>query len=301
MNHDHPSYSDSEGSHLIKRITWLGLFINLALSGIKFAVGSIGSSQAVIADAFHSLSDLVTDAAVLFGVKYWDAPADADHPYGHRRLQTLITVIIGLALLVVGLGIGYHAIVTLNEKHNSLPGFVALIGPLFAILLKEILYRWTAKIGIRTKSPAVVANAWHHRSDALSSIPALISVFLSAINPKWVYFDHLGAIIVSVFILKVSWDIIKPEILELTEHAASEEDLREIERLACTIDQVESVHKIRTRKMGSGILADLHIQVDPEMTVRDGHRISKEVKNRLIQEGPNMIDVIIHLEPVEKE
>ena len=170
----------------------------------KLIVGLIGQSQAVVADAFHSLSDMATDFAVLFGVRYWEAPADQDHPYGHHRIQTLITLSIGLALVVVALGIGYNALVTLRERHLSHPGWIALSGPLLSIILKEFIYRRSVRIGLATKSPAVIANAWHHRSDGLSSIPAFIAVMLSALNPAWAYFDHIGAAAVSIFILKTS-------------------------------------------------------------------------------------------------
>ncbi|MDP3981460.1 MAG: cation diffusion facilitator family transporter [Chlamydiota bacterium] len=292
-------YDVNESQYSIKRITWIGLAINILLALLKFLVGIIGKSQAVVADAFHSLSDMTTDFAVLFGIRFWDAPADDEHPYGHRRIQTLITIIIGIVLLFVAIGIGYKSIITLTEKHLAHPGWIALSGPFLSILLKEVLYRWTVKIGTATKSPAVVANAWHHRSDALSSIPVFISVLVSAINPDWVYFDHIGAFIVALFILKVSWDIIKPQLLELTEHAASPRDLNEIKMIVQNIKEVKTFHKIRTRKMGSEILLDLHIEVDPKLTVKEGHDISKKVKNNLIQKGPNIIDVVVHLEPYE--
>jgi len=283
----------------IKRITWIGLVINILLTAFKFIVGILGNSQAVVADAFHSLSDMATDFAVLFGVRFWEAPADEEHPYGHHRIQTLITLLIGVALLFVALGIGYKSLVTLRVKHVVQPTWFALVGPFLSIFLKEILYRWTVKVGVIAKSPAVIANAWHHRSDALSSIPAFISVLLSALNPDWIYFDHIGALIVSLFILRVAWDIIKPEILELTEQAASKRERDDIEVIVQSIKEVESVHKIRTRKMGSGIIIDLHIQVDPNKTVREGHSISGKVKNELFKKVSNIIDVVIHLEPYE--
>jgi cation diffusion facilitator family transporter len=289
----------SQNQKSVKKITWLGLFINLLLTVFKLIVGLIGQSQAVVADAFHSLSDMATDFAVLFGVRYWEAPADQDHPYGHHRIQTLITLSIGLALVVVALGIGYNALVTLRERHLSHPGWIALSGPLLSIILKEFIYRRSVRIGLATKSPAVIANAWHHRSDGLSSIPAFIAVMLSALNPAWGYFDHIGAAAVSIFILKVSWDIIKPELLELTEHAASQRELEDISRIMQNMEEIHSYHKIRTRKMGSAILLDLHIQVDSHMTVLQGHEISKKVKNELIEKGPNIIDVVVHLEPDE--
>jgi cation diffusion facilitator family transporter len=298
MIHANPKEpKESESQHLIRRVTWIGLVINVCLTVLKFAVGLVGKSQAVIADAVHSLSDLVTDFAVLFGVRFWEAPADDEHPYGHHRIQTLITIVIGFSLAFVALGILCNTASAFQRKEALQPGWIALLGPFCAIVLKEILYRWTVAVGKKTHSGAVIANAWHHRSDALSSIPAFLSVFLARLNPAWAFFDPLGAFIVALFILKVSWDIIKPELLELTEHAASARDRGEIERIVDAVSEVKSVHKIRTRKMGSGILLDLHIEVDAEMSVKDGHLISQRVKRELIEKGPNVIDVVVHLEP----
>lgn len=253
----------------------------------------------MVADAFHSLSDLATDFAVLIGIRFWGAPADEGHPYGHRRIQTLVTIVIGFALLGVAIGIGYKALVTLREQHLTQPGWIALSGPFLTIFLKEILYRRTKKIGTKSRSTAVIANAWHHRSDALSSIPAFFSVVAATINPEWAYFDHIGALIVSLFILKVSWDIIRPQIVELTDYAASKDEQTEIDRIVRNIEGVEDVHKIRTRKMGSDIFLDLHIQVNPFITVKDGHVISQKVKYELLRHNSNIIDVVVHLEPNE--
>lgn len=289
--------SDSQSS--IKRITYIGLFINIALTSVKFFVGIAGRSQAVVADAFHSLSDMATDFAVLIGVRFWEAPADEEHPYGHHRIQTLVTIVIGCALFLVAIGIGYKALATLREQHLSQPGWIALFGPFLTIFIKEILYQWTVKVGVQLKSTAVIANAWHHRSDAFSSIPAFLSVIASAFKPEWAYFDHIGALIVSLFILKVSWDIIRPELVELTEYAASKDDRMRIDTIVRHTEGVEDVHKIRTRKMGTGIFLDLHIQVNPLLSVKEGHIISQKVKYELINNNSNIIDVMVHLEPYE--
>ncbi|MDY6959920.1 MAG: cation diffusion facilitator family transporter, partial [Halobacteriota archaeon] len=153
----------------INRITWIGVLLNVFLSGIKFVVGYIGSSQAVIADAVHSLSDVSTDLAVLLGLRYWSAPPDEEHPYGHHRIEALVTIGIGSILGIVAFGIGYEAIVTIREVHIEQTSWIAAIGPILSIILKEALHRWTINVGRRAKSSAVIANAWHHRSDALSS------------------------------------------------------------------------------------------------------------------------------------
>jgi len=283
----------------VRRITWIGLVINVGLSGLKFAVGILGASQAVIADAVHSLSDMATDVAVLFGVKYWSAPPDAEHPYGHRRIEALITTAIGLVLAGVAIGIGYGAISTVRELHVRQPGWVALSGPALSIVLKELLYRWTVATGRRARSPAVVANAWHHRSDAMSSVPALLAVALSRWNPEWAFLDHVGAMIVSLFILKVSWDIVRPSLAELTDRGGTAQDREQIRHIVGAVAGVRSLHAVRTRRLGAQLHVDLHVQVDPELTVRAGHDISEEVKRALMQKDPDILDVVVHLEPAE--
>ncbi|TFG90562.1 MAG: cation transporter, partial [Syntrophobacterales bacterium] len=267
----------------IKRVTWIGLFINIALAALKFIVGFLGASQAVIADAVHSLSDMVTDFSVVLGVRYWSAPPDEDHPYGHRKIEAIITVLIGAALVIVALGLGYKALSSIREVHIRQTAWIAITGPVLSIILKEILYRWTVIVGTRVKSTAVIANAWHHRSDALSSVPAVIAVTASTMNPDWAFIDHVGALIISVFILKVSWDIMSPSLSELADRGASLKDCDQIEKIAMDVDGVRGVHAIRTRKCGESLFVDLHVVVDPEISVRAGHNISEDVKEELLK------------------
>lgn len=283
----------------IKRVTWLGIVANLILACIKFVVGFIGSSQAVIADAVHSLSDMSTDLAVIFGVKFWSAPPDEEHPYGHKRIEAIITAAIGITLAGVAVVLVYKSLTTIRESYIKQTALIALLGPIVSIVLKEILYRWTIRVGKQVKSTAVIANAWHHRSDALSSIPALLAVSASAINPNWAFVDHIGALIIAVFILKVSWDIISPSLSELTDRGVSQRDRELIRHIALSVEGVQNVHAIRSRKFGSNLYVDLHILVEPEMSVRDGHEISKNVNYKLIKEGPEILDVVVHLEPDE--
>lgn len=283
----------------IRKITWIGIVVNFGLAGLKFVVGYLGNSQAVIADAVHSLSDIATDFAVIFGVKIWSAPPDEDHPYGHRRFEALITAIIGIALAIVALELAYNSLISIRETHVKQVAWVAISGPLLSVILKEILYRWTVIVGKRVKSAAVIANAWHHRSDSFSSVPALLAVAVAAVNPNWAFIDHIGALIISVFILKVSWDIISPSVAELSDRGASIKDRELIKQIALETEGVINVHAIRTRKFGSNIYVDLHVLVDPKMTVRSGHAISEEVKKDLITKGPKVLDVVIHLEPDE--
>lgn len=290
---------DNSSVKQIKKITYYGIMTNLSMAALKLIVGYLGASQAVIADAIHSLSDMFTDFALIFGVKFWSAPPDQNHPYGHRRIEALVTVTIGLALVSVAVGLGYKAIATIRDVHITQVGWVAIWGPLLSIIFKEVLYRITVRVGVRVKSTAVIANAWHHRSDALSSIPALVAVAASAINPDWAFIDHIGALIISAFILKVSWDILSPSLSELTDRGASIREQKAIRKLASSVTGVKEVHAIRTRKFSSSLHVDLHILVEPEISVRSGHEISEKVKKVLIDQGPEVLDVVVHLEPYD--
>jgi len=286
---------------LIRRVTWIGMALNVLLAALKFLVGILGSSHAVVADAVHSLSDMVTDVAVILGVRFWSAPADSDHPYGHQRIEALITALVGLILASVAVGLVYNALGAVGEERSLEVGWIALVGPALSLFVKEALYRWTVKVGARVRSSAVVANAWHHRSDALSSIPALVAVVMALIYPEWAFVDQIGAVIVAMFILKVSWDIIRPALHELTDGGACEESRRKIGVLAMTVEGVKGVHAIRTRRYGSDIYVDLHVLVEPELSVRSGHAIAGAVKAKLIDQGPGVVDVVVHVEPDDPE
>ena len=283
----------------IKNITLWGFGLNIFLSVIKFVIGFLGNSQAVVADAAHSLSDTSTDILILFGVKYWTAPPDSEHPYGHQKIESFITIIIGLILFSAGCGIAYNAIFTINTHHAEPLKLFTIAGPILSILFKELLYRKTYQIGIKTNSSSVKANAWHHRTDALSSIPVLIAVIASLINPKLIFLDQIGALIVAVFILKLSIKVIFDNTNELIDTGISDEEVQNISKSIKNHAGVKGCHKIRTRKLGSSVYIDLHLEVDGNLTVSKGHLISEEVKNALIRGNPKIIDVMIHLEPDE--
>ena len=290
--------SPDQDRNVIKRVTLIGMVVNVVLAALKFAGGVIGGSQAVVADAVHSLSDMTTDVAILVGVSIWGKPADDTHPYGHRRLEPMVTLGIGIVLAGVAAGILYNAVSTITEPHEKGPEWIAFWAALVSIVSKEVLYRWTAAAGRKIRSMSLVANAWHHRSDALSSIPAALAVAGAAVKPAWAVLDHIGAVIVSVFIFKASYDIARPAFDTLIDHGAPDDVIGELERIATETRGVQSVHKIRTRYIsGESLTVDLHITVDEHLSVRDGHDISEEVKRRLIELGPDVIDVVVHLEP----
>jgi cation diffusion facilitator family transporter len=271
---------------------------NIGLAGLKFTAGLLGNSKALIADAVHSITDTSTDIAVLIGAPRWSAPADEDHPHGHGRIETLITVFIGLVLIGAAIGLGYNAIATLQSAHDEGPGWIALGAAIISIIVKEALYQWNARVGQKAKSSAMIANAWHHRSDALSSIPVAVAVVGSKIQPAWTFLDHVGALVVSLFILQAAWKIFWPALKQLTDAGASKEELQELYDMVKNIDGVRDVHALRTRNIGSGLQVDLHLQVDPELSVRDGHDLAGIAKSRLLKHD-NVIDVLIHIEPYE--
>lgn len=288
------------GQRNVRRVTWIGLGINIVLSGIKFAAGTLGESQAVKADAIHSLTDSVTDLVVIIGSYFWSRPPDSDHQHGHHRIESAVTLFIGAALFVVGVNIAWDAIRALQVVHESCPcppGWIAAAAAALSIIVKEVLYRWTVETGKRIKSPAMIANAWHHRSDALSSIPTFAAVSMAILYPAWSFLDHVGAALVSVFIMQAAMVIVWPAVREFMDLAAPEEICRRIRAICLAHPHVAHVHNIRTRYIGLNIQCDLHILIPGHMTVSDGHHIAGDVKNRIITAIPDVIDVLIHVEP----
>lgn len=292
--------SDKEARQA-RRITWTALGLNLLLAGLKLACGLVGASQALIADSVHSLSDSCTDLAILIGVRYWYAPADDRHPHGHRRIETLITVVVALALAAVAGGLAFKSLSTIREHNDAAPGWSALAAALASIVIKEAMYRRTMKVGRRIKSPAIVANAWHQRSDALSSVPVALAVIGAKINPDWGFLDHVAAVVVSIFILGAAWRIGWPALQQLIDAGAPAEDLQRITNIALSVEPVCHVHAVRTRYVGSGLAVDLHVKVDGNITVREGHDVAEAVKRKLLAEGPDLVDVVVHLEPCDEE
>jgi len=285
----------------VQRVTVWGLIVNLVLSGLKFLAGIFGNSQALIADAVHSLSDSVTDVAVLIGAPRWSAPADDHHPYGHGRIETIITFMIGVVLAGVGIGLVFNALNTLDGHESEAPGWIAFVVACISMVSKEILYRYNITVGRKVKSTALLANAWHHRSDGLSSLPVALVVLGTRIQPEWTFLDHIGAMIVSVFILQAAWKIIWPALNQLSDAGATEEEREKLYTLVMRIAEVKDVHKIRTRNIGSGLQVDLHVKVDDNLTVREGHDISHIVKDCLLNDGPDVVDVLVHIEPSSYE
>jgi len=276
---------------------WVGLFTNLVLVAIKMTAGILGHSQAVVADAVHSLSDLVTDFAVIVGVHFWSKPADEDHPHGHHRIETMVTVVIGLFLGLVAVGLAWDAITGPDVVNGPTPGRLALVAALVSIVVKEVLYRWTATVGKRVGSPALIANAWHHRSDALSSLPVAVAVAVAVVNPRLAFVDRIGAVAVCLFILYAAWKIVMPALAQLVDTAAPADLRDQLEELAQSVSGVKDAHALRTRYAGPNLAVDLHVAVDPGLSIEEGHAIGEAVRQKLISQVDQVHDVLVKIEP----
>ena len=283
-----------------RKVTLLGLFVNAFLILLKFFAGIFGGSQALIADAVHSISDLFTDAVVLLGIKIGRKPPDEEHHFGHARIETLASAIIGLALIGTAVYLGIDAALNIHRHTEYHPTGIALIAAGVSIALKEALYRYTVLIGRRIKSQLIVANAWHHRSDALSSVAVLLGVAGTFINPAWHILDAFAALIVSFFIIKVGFDILRKTLREFTDTAPRPEIIEKLMQLSRAVDGVMDAHDLRVRTSGGFYQAEIHIVVDGQMTVVQGHRIAKTVERCLTEEMDELDRVIVHVDPVEE-
>jgi cation diffusion facilitator family transporter len=263
----------------------------------KFVVGIIGNSRALIADAFHSASDFSTDIAILRGSRFWNQPPDSDHPYGHRRIETLMSIVIGLVLASVGVFLVYDAVEALRAGKKSSPTLIAAAIAFVSIVVKEWLYRYTLNVGKRIKSSATIANAWHHRSDAISSIPVVIAITVSYAFPQLYFLDSIGAILVSIFILQAAFKIAWPGISEVIDRGASKEVEEKLRRMATNVPEVQSVHELRTRYSGGSLYVDLHIVLSPKITLQKAHDISNRVRDTFLASDLDILEVLIHLDP----
>ena len=287
-----------DNSTEVRKVTLLGMGINIFLTIFKFLAGIFGNSRALVADAIHSLSDLSTDIAILIGSRFWNLPPDVEHPYGHRRIETLISIAIGLVLASVGLLLALDAIESLSgERKSSLPNLVAAVMAVVSIVVKEWLYRYTLSVGKRIKSSATIANAWHHRSDAISSIPVLVAILASYAFPEWFFLDAVGAILVSLFILQAAFHIAWPGISEIIDRGASKEIDDRLMKMALSIPEVKSVHNLRTRYSGGLLCVDMHIVLTPSISLHNAHLIGNKVRDSFLASDLEIMEVLIHLDP----
>ena len=284
-----------------RKVTLVGMFVNIFLSLAQLIGGFFAHSQALIADGIHTLSDLASDIVVLIAAKLASKDADDDHPYGHGRFETVATVILGVALASVAVGIAMNAFSRLlNPEHLLQPQPIAILFAVLAIISKEGLYHYTMHVAKKIDSKMLRANAWHHRSDAISSILVTIGV-AGSVFFKIPWLDAVAAILVAIMIFYMGVRLILDSTMELVDTALEPEKTEEIRAFISGIEGVEQTHMLRTRKMGNNVLADVHIQVNSYLSVSEGHYIAERVIYLLRQKFPEMHDITVHIDPEDDE
>lgn len=294
----------TEREKAIYQVTWAGSFVNFLLVIFKFIAGILGHSAAMIADAVHSLSDFATDIVVLIFTRISNKPQDKNHDYGHGKYETLATAIIGIVLFAVGASIcwnGLQAIQTVWQGGRlPAPGMLAFAGAIISIVSKELIYRYTIHVGRKINSSAVIANAWHHRSDAFSSIGTAIGIGGAIVlGESWSVLDPMAAVVVSFFIMKVAVQLLKPCVDELTEKSLPDEIEKEICLITENTPRVSAIHNLRTRRIGNHYAIEMHIRMDGHLTLYEAHAKASVIENKLKEKYGNETHVGIHVEPVK--
>lgn len=288
------------------RVTTIGLVANAVLVLVKYAAGILGESGAMIADATHSLSDMITDVAVLFGFHYIDKPADSSHEYGHGKIETLSAAFCGGALFLAAVGIVLPACLEIYETIVrkavlTPPGWTALSAAILSVAVKETLYRYTALFGKKLNSPALIANAWHHRSDALSSIGTGLGIGGAILGgTSFAVLDPIAALIVGLFVLKTAWEITLASLNELIEASIGEDGERVIRDIIVSQNGVLGFHAVKSRRIGYYIAIEAHILVDAGLGIVQAHDISTHLERRLKKEFGPATHVTIHVEPNDR-
>ncbi|MEK7301723.1 MAG: cation diffusion facilitator family transporter [Pseudomonadota bacterium] len=284
----------------VRKVTLIGSALDFMLGVAKIAVGGLANSQALIADGIHSFSDLLTDFMVLYAAKHSHKAADEDHPYGHGRIETLATVSLGIVLIIIALGIAYSSIQRLND-----PGILldlstwALLVALVSVVSKEWIYRYTIAAARRLRSDMLMANAWHSRSDAFSSIVVVLGI--AGVMLGYPYLDAVAAVVVAAMIAKIGFDLVRSSTRELIDTALDPEKIKTIQKHIHAVSGVRSVHTLRSRKSAGDAFVDVHIQVDPRLSVSEGHQIGDAVRRRLMSHVDEVTDVTVHIDPENDE
>jgi len=276
-------------------VTLVGSVADLLLAISKIAIGTVSHSQALIADGLHSLSDLATDLLVIYAAKHANVAADEEHPYGHARIETAATVGLGAILIAVAGGISYDAVRRLFEPDLLLqPGWLALSVALLSIFIKEAIYHYTMSVAKKLRSDMLKANAWHSRTDAISSIVVVIGILGTMAGLT--YLDAIAAITVAAIIAKIGWDLSWKSLRQLVDTSLDKETVAAIHQCITAASGVDSLHMLRTRGMGGDALVDVHVQVSPLLSVSEGHHIGESVRKKLIEEFPHISDVMVHVD-----
>jgi len=287
----------------VNRVTVQGLVLNAGLVILKLGAGITAHSGAIVADAFHSLSDISTDVALLWGTRAAAKPADDEHRYGHGKIETMLCAGIGIFLFVVAGAIFFEgALKIFHVMQGELlarPGWFACMAALISVISKEWMYRKTVRVGRETGHQALIANAWHHRSDAFSSLGVMLGIFGAIVfGERWHILDPVAAVVVSVFIVKAAFSIVGESFNELMDAALDTQQEQEILELVSSIDGASQAHKLRTRRVGQGVAIELHICVRPDLNIKEAHDIATQVEDVLKKHFGRTTFVSVHVEPL---
>ena len=295
------STSSNHRYQTIRRVTLVGAVVDLFLGVVKICVGWIAHSQALIVDGVHSLSDLSTDVLIIYAAKHSHRKADQQHPYGHARIETVATVVLALALIVVGMGIAYDSVHRLFHPERLLrPELWALVVAAVSVVSKEVVYRYTIHYARKLRSTMLRANAWHSRSDALSSV--VVTIGVSGTMAGLTYVDAIAAIVVAAMIARIGWNLGWSSVRELVDTGLEPEQIAEIKNTILSVDGVRTTHLLRTRQMGGRTLIDVHLLLEnPKLSVSEGHQISETVRARLLRSDDDIVDVTVHIDPEDDE
>lgn len=294
------AYDAEQVTRLKSKVTYIAALVNILLAAIKITFGFIGKSEALIVDGIHSLADLLTDVFVIAAIKLGSREADHDHPYGHRRYETIATVILGSALFIVAAGIAWDVTERiLHPEKLLIPEKDTLIIAVVSILANEWLFQYTKHIAKKSRSKLLMANAWHHRSDAISSVVVLFGIV--AVLYGYPFADAVAAVIVALMVAKIGLSLVMESIKELVDTSLSDAQINDIRRVIKLTEGVKSIHLLRTRQMGEDSFVDAHIVVDPKITVSEGHMIADTVRDNLKAQFDDIVDVLVHIDPEDDE
>ena len=282
---------------LANRVSVITIIVNLLLSLLKFIVGFIGKSQALVSDAVHSASDVVSTIAVMFGVNMSAKQSDTDHPYGHERIESIFSIILAMMLFVTGIGIGISAVkIIISGADIEIPSKITLAAAAVSIAVKEWMYHYTKRTAKKINSSAMLADAWHHRSDALSSIGSLIGIGGALLGFK--IFEPIASVVICIFIAKAAIDIFMDAVNRLVDHSCSDEEIEEIRKCIEEIDGVKRIDKLMTRRFGAKIYVDLEIAENPNITLLEAHKVAETVHDHIENKLPQVKHCMIHVNPL---
>ena len=281
---------------IANKVSIITIVINILLSVLKFVIGFFGKSQALISDAVHSASDVISTIAVIFGVNLAAKQSDSSHQYGHERIDSIFSVILAIILFVTGLGIGFSAIkIIIYNEEIAIPNLITLVAAAISIVVKEAMYHYTKHAAVKINSTAMMADAWHHRSDALSSVGSLVGIGGALLG--FTIFEPIASILICIFISKAAYDIFMDAVNRLVDRACSDEEVEEIKKCIMEIEGVEGIDKLLTRRFGSKIYVDLEIVEDGSITLSEAHRIAEAVHDNIENKIENVKHCMIHVNP----